>query len=154
MADLSITGLEQVQRMLNDAPAHVVAGGYVKALQAASSVMEGALYAAAPERDEGERSEDTPHLRDEIVSDVALDSGLRGGQARIGFTKRVASVALWLEYGHRMVGHAPELKEFGFIGPHPFMRAAFDGAADQAIEAFADSLAQSVSSGLLGGKTT
>lgn len=148
MADgLSITGLAEVQQMLVDAPAHVVATGYVKALQAAASVLEQALYDAAPERDEGDRPEDVPHLKDCIASDVAVDSQLRGGQARVGFTKAVGGLPLWLEYGHRMIGHKPDHKELGYVEPHPFIRAVFDATADQAIEAFAGTLGSTLRSG-------
>ena len=46
-------------------------------------------------------------------------------------------VALWLEYGHAIVTHAG--RDTGKkVAPSPFMRRAFDSAAERALEAFTE----------------
>lgn len=130
-----ITGIEETVRMLDQLPATVVANGYLRGLTAAGEVFENELHWSTPERDEGDRNEEKPHLRDSIVADVQIDSRLRGGRVQVGFGP-MGYVAYFVEWGHRMVGHEPGKKEEGYVKAHPFMRAAFDRTADRAIEAF------------------
>lgn len=138
---VTVTGLAEVQRMLTEAPRLIVANAYLKALSAAADVMEATLYSVTPERDEGDRNEDIVHLRDAIVREIQLDSRFQGGTLDIGFGAE-GFRALWVEYGHAMIGHKPDKKPLkpGQIPPHPFMRRAFDQCADQCIEAFANTL--------------
>ena len=132
---VTVTGLAEVQRMLTEAPKAIVGSIFVRAMDAAVQVIEDELYILAPERDEGERDENVAHLKDQIMHLIELDSRFRGVRAAIGFGKG-GNKALWLEYGHRMIGHAPDHKDLGTVSPHPFIRRAFDNAADKAIAAF------------------
>lgn len=137
---VTVTGLAEVQRMLTEAPRLIVANAYLKALTAAAAVMEAALYSATPERDEGDRNEEIVHLKDAIVREIELDSRFRGGAFAIGFGSE-GFRALWVEYGHRMIGHLPDKKKLEpDVPPHPFMRRAFDDCADACIAAFANTL--------------
>lgn len=140
---ITVTGLEDVQRMLAEAPKTVVAGGFVKAGTASGRVIEERLLAGTPERDEGERNEDEPHLIDSSVIEIKLDSQNRGVQVKVGFG-RMGYKALLVEYGHVLLGHKPGKKPLGSVPAHPFMRPAADASAEPAIEAFAQSLAETV----------
>ena len=142
--DIQITGLEQVQRNLAEAPAHIVASSYTKALDAGIKVIEAEVAARTPVQveDYGLHQE-SGSLLDHIMTTVEIDSSLRGGVAKVGFGK-YGQVANWVEYGHRQVTHQPGKREVGFTPAHPFMRPALAAAADAAIEAFAETLAASL----------
>lgn len=134
---VKITGIEEVQKMLAEAPKNVVQLGYGRALTAGINVFAGALASRTPVR--------SGKLAASLVIAVEVDSDARGGAAAVGFGKQ-GHVANWVEYGHRMVGHAPNKKETGAVLPHPFMRPAFDASADEALQAFQDSLVTTLNS--------
>lgn len=126
--------------MLEHAPKNVVARGFLKALKAAARPIEQALDARVPVAQ--------GHLKAARVTEITLDSRFRGGTVEIGYGKQ-GHVANFLEYGHRMVGHKPFKKHEGEVKPHPFMRPAAAAAAEAAITAFADTLADEVKGGIL-----
>lgn len=143
-AVVTITGLEDVQRMLAEAPRSVVASGYTKALQAAANVIadEVELHTPVKAQDTGGLL-DKGVLRESLMIAIELDVQFRGGIAKVGFGKN-GHVALWVEYGHNMVGHKPGKKPSGVVPANPFMRTAADAKANSAIDAFANSLSQTV----------
>ncbi len=147
MADegITITGLSETLAMLKGAPKAIVVAGFAKALKAGGDVIADELELRTPEREEGDRNEEQPHLKDSVVVEVLVDSNGNGGVVHIGFG-RMGRIAIWVEYGHQLVGHRPAKKDLGYVNPHPFMRPAAAASADRAIEAFADSLAQTVNS--------
>lgn len=136
---VTVTGVADVQKFLAEAPKTIVMAGFAKALRAGINVIAAELYSATPERDEGMRDENEPHLKDRLDTEVIVDTQGRGGYAGVGFGKETHR-ANWVEYGHRMVGHRPDKKHLGFVPPHPFIRPTFDKTADKAIEAFAESI--------------
>lgn len=137
MADelVHITGIEEVQELLVSAPRHIVGTAFLKAFEAADRVIEGELDLRTPEK--------SGELKAAKTHEITLDSNLRGGLLQIGFGKQ-GHKALWVEYGHRMVGHKPDKKELGTVEAHPFMRPAANASADRAIEAFADTLIETL----------
>ena len=147
MSDFNITieGLDETVAMLEQAPRRIVSRGYRKALQAAADVIADEVRVRTPIK-----AEDTGgllaegELRESLVTDVEIDSQARGGVAEVGFGDN-GHVALWLEYGRHVVGHKPELKDTGKVIPaKPFMRPAADASAEAAVDAFAESLKQTV----------
>lgn len=143
-AVVTITGLEDVQRMLAEAPRDVVARGYLKALQAGANVIADEVEIHTPVKAEDTGGLlDKGVLRESLMIAIELDAQFRGGIAKVGFGKN-GHVALWVEYGHNMVGHKPGKKPSGVVPAHPFMRPAADTKANAAIDAFATSLAQTV----------
>lgn len=147
--EVTVTGLAEVQRMLAEAPRTVVARGYLKALQAGANVIANAVEERTPVKAEDTGGLlDRGELRESLMIEVELDSQFRGGVARIGFGKN-GNVALWVEYGHRMVGHKYSKsgkQQIGDIQSKPFMRPAAAASAEAAIAAFAQSLEETVSS--------
>lgn len=139
---ITITGIEEVQQMLKEAPREVVAGGFLKALQAGANVIKTEVAARTPV--------DTGNMRSALLSEITIDADFRGGMAEIGFGKE-GHKANFVEYGHRMIGHKPSKKDEGMVQPHPFMRPAAAVAADAAIEAFAETLVDELKGGLLDG---
>jgi HK97 gp10 family phage protein len=140
---LQITGLQEVQQMLKDAPRIVVASAFVNALDAGAQVIKAALAPRIPVSDE----ETAGELKAALMSTVTLDPQLRGGVAEVGFGTKQGHIANFVEYGHRMVGHKPGKIELGMVSPHPFMRPAAEVSADAAIEAFADTLETTLRAG-------
>ncbi len=142
--------------MLREAPKTVVANGYLKALSSAGNVVANEVEHKCPTKKEDvggllERGE----LRENIMLAVEIDSQYRGGIATVGFrTRAAAAVALWVEWGHRMVvrggtyidnrGKVRKGTHLKDIPAYPFMRPAADVSADKAIDAFAQSLTQTV----------
>ena len=142
-----IEGLEEVQRMLADAPRVIVGSAFARALKAGATVIEEALAARTPVREIRSGGDvDEPALIENLRVDIALDADLRGGSAEIGFGK-AGYIANFIEYGHRMVSH--EGKELGRVQPHPFMRPAAELSADAAIEAFGNTLVETLRGTLL-----
>ena len=133
---MQVTGLDECIEMMEDAPKNIVMLGYGRALTAAMYVVAEAVVSRAPV--------ETGEMVKGLVVEVKVDSSARGGIAEMGFGKQ-GHVAMWVEYGHHMVGHKPGKKYLGFdVQPHPFMRPSFDASADQAVEAFAASLSNTL----------
>lgn len=142
--DIQISGLEQVQKALANAPKTIVITTFARALDAAAGVI--AAEVAARVDLMGEFSE-TP-LADHILTKVELDTDARGGNAVVGFDKSIDertgvpqdAKAYWIEFGHRIVTHKPALKDVGEVKEKPFMRETFDVTRDKAIEVFAETV--------------
>ena len=98
-------------------------------------------------------------LRESItITGIEIDSNGRGVRGHVGFTTNNAAdhVALWIEYGHRIVVRDSVLSYIdnrgrrrsgsvqGFVAPNPFMRKAFEASRDAAVEAFVTTLNQTV----------
>ncbi len=99
-----VTGLEEVCQMLDELPREIVARAWLKALSAGAKVIEEYLIGYTPEQDEGTHDESVPHLRDDTVIKITLDSGYRGGIALIGFrakSLRLKTIHLRLTSSHR-----------------------------------------------------
>lgn len=134
---VEIEGLDAACKQLEEFPTVVVRRCYREALDAACVPMLQALESRIPEH--------TGDLRAHIVFAITIDPDGRGGTAAIGFGSAGAK-AQWVEYGHRMVGHKPDLKELGQVAPHPFMRIAFEEAGQATIDAFVERVLELVNS--------
>jgi HK97 gp10 family phage protein len=151
---ITVTGVEEVKQFLAEAPKTLVATGFLRALQAGGEVIRAAVEARTPVGGEKLWNEETfseiattgGALIQGLTMDVNLDSNFQGGIARIGFTREQAHVANWVEFGHRMVGHKPKKKLLGQVEPHPFMRPALAESANAAIEAFGESMLETIRS--------
>ncbi len=157
MSQIQIDGLYETMAMLRDAPKTVVATGFTRALSAAGNVIAEELEIKAPiKKEELGGILDRGELRESVMVSVSLDQQFRGGTASVGFmtANGADSVALWLEYGHRIVvpggfyydnaGRKRKGSHVGDVPPHPFVTAAADAAGEAAIDAFTTSLAQTV----------
>jgi hypothetical protein len=141
---ITVSGLDESIKMLSDAPRDVVARGFLRAFEAAGDVIIGELWPRVPI--DLKAAMNAAHggkgaLVTQLDSFIELDSQFRGGTMEIGFGP-LGHIALWNEYGHRMVGHKPKKKEIGEVPAHPFMRPAFDASAEAAIDAFANALTE------------
>jgi hypothetical protein len=67
------------------------------------------------------------------------------GQVKVGFGKE-GHKAMWVELGHRMVTHKPDLKEIGKVPAHPFMRPGFDASRTEARNAVIEVIRAKVNS--------
>lgn len=149
-AIITVVGVEDVQRMLSDAPKTIVASGFLKALSAGANVFADELELKTPVKkaDTGGLL-DKGVLRESIAIDVELDSQFRGGSADVHFGKN-GFIANFVEFGHRMIGHKSGGKkvlgsvEATSVPPYPFVRPAFDAGANRAIEAFTNSIIETV----------
>jgi Bacteriophage HK97-gp10, putative tail-component len=150
---IKITGIDEVCAMLTAAPKNIVRGAYGKALAAAAVPIVEALEPRIPSRNNlfdeesfrplaGTAEEGT--LKDALVTDIAIDEEGKGGVLSVGFGGKAGHIANFVEYGHRMIGHKPKLKDLGEVKPYPFMGPAADASADAAIDAFAQSIEESV----------
>ena len=143
---ITVRGIPQVQANLKGFPRILVMGCFAKALSRAAGVFEEALAAECPEAEmETTSSEKYGTLLENIMSIVTIDTQGRGGRASIGFGKK-GFVAVFIEYGHRMMTH--QKKDTGkFVPQNPFMRRAFSRAADKALEAFTEEVENFMQSG-------
>lgn len=141
---VTVRGIPEVQRNLKEFPRLIVLNCFRKALARAAAVFEQELAAraAAMETDYSTSSEEYGHLVDNLMSEITIDTNGRGGRLKVGFGKK-GFVALWLEYGHRMVTH--QGKQIGSVKAHPIMRPAFDAAADRAVEVFTETVKEFLS---------
>jgi HK97 gp10 family phage protein len=147
-----VTGIDEVCAFFDAAPKDIVRTTFGKALSAAAVPIVQELEPRIPSRNNlfdeesfrelaGTAVEGT--LKDNLVTDIALSDDGKGGVASIGFGK-AGHVANFVEYGHRLIGHKPKLRDLGNVEPHPFMRPAANASADAAIEAFAGSVEESM----------
>lgn len=130
--EIQISGLTETMAMLENAPRLVVARGFYEALQAGINVIGAELAIRTPI--------DTADLVTAMTQAIILDAEFRGGEGLVGFGKQDYK-AIWLEFGHRLVGHRPGKKVIGHVQANPFMRNTTDAAAEKAMQAFSDHLA-------------
>ena len=136
---ITVKGVEDTCKGLDQLPRSMVKHAFAKALAAASVPVVRALQARTPKL--------TGDLVEHITTEISIDAQGRGGRADTGFGKEGWKARL-VEYGHRMVGHKPDRKEIGLVAAHVFMAPATSDSADAAVEAFDESLRDSVESGL------
>ena len=132
-----VTGLKECIEMVEEAPRNIVMLGYARALAAGIYVIAEAVVSRAPV--------ETGDMAKALVINVEINQTSLNGMAEMGFGKQ-DHVAMWVEYGHRMVGHRPGKKVLGDVPPHPFMRPGFDASAEAAIGAFIESLSATLKS--------
>jgi len=145
---IEVEGIEEACQWLDDVSSILATRAYVNGLAAAAEVIEAELWPRVPvdlkaalNKAHGGKGA----LVTRLVRVIEVDPHGRGGLLEIGFGP-LGHIALWLEYGHRMVGHKPTLKVLGEVQPHPFMRPAFDACADRAVEAFVDAVKSTLKS--------
>lgn len=142
--DITITGLEEVQKRLQAAPRTLATKAFLKPLDRAAGVIAAEVEARTPEGETG-------LLKESVITKVELDSEGRGGSASVGFNSQISErtgkpqdlIAYWVEYGH--VQKSRRKKETGHVPAHPFLRPAADTAGDRAIEVFAEALSENLS---------
>lgn len=143
---VQVPNLREVQELLTKASRTVASQGMVRALSAAANVIADEVERRTPVKKEDTGGLlDRGVLRESLMVKVTLDAQFRGGTAEIGFGKN-GHVALWLEYGHLLLGrgapgHRPILRR---IPAYPFMRPAFEASAQPAVETFARVLEETV----------
>jgi hypothetical protein len=143
---ITVRGIPEVQGFLSGFPKMLVMGCFAKALSRAAGVFEAELRAHMPETDYSTSSEEYGHLLDNLLSEVTIDTGGRGGKARIGFGRK-GMVALWVEFGHRMLSHGKKPTKLDRVKANPFMRRAFEAAANAAVDAIIDTVREFMQSG-------
>jgi hypothetical protein len=152
-----VSGLAETMAMLREAPQTIKAKGYIKALSAGGNIIASAIEGLCPVKAEDTGGLlDRGELREGVSVEVTLDTQLRGGIAKIGWTtKRLADVANWVEFGHRVVipnggtyrdgkGRTRKGSHVADVPAHPFIRPGFDASAEAAVDAMAASLSQTV----------
>ena len=155
---ITVEGVPEAIALFNKLPRIVVSYALPQALGAASVVMRRALLESTPytslsmtgrTKKTGVGNWGRGALRENIITDIQIDSQLRGGTFEIGFG-RLSPIARWVEWGHRMVSHKPGLKMLGIVPAYPFMRPAFDMSSDESIQKFVAELSSILSRGLPG----
>lgn len=148
--DIKITGLDNVLKRLENTPSLLVKKVFYQALDRAAGVIAAEVELRTPEGEEG-------LLKENVITNVSIDTQGKGGSAAVGFSKAISErsgkpadlIAMWVEYGHAVVpprgsrrrGHTPVR---GHVPAHPFMRPAADAAAALAIEVFARQLSEQI----------
>lgn len=148
-AKMEVEGVDELVRFLRDAPKLLVMVGFQRALTSAAEIVADTLAYNAPEKEDNKAGGLLPEpgdLKSLVTYDIELDQQGRGGVATIGFRGRKAgTVAYWLEYGHRIVGHKPRKVDTGkSVVPNPFVRKTADQALPVALERFNASLADTI----------
>lgn len=135
---IRIRGIDEVCAFLDRIPKDNLPGALLSGLDAGGKVLSEFLVGTTMAH------ERTGKLMADLDTVIQLDYNGQGGVAMVGFSKSQAYKALWLEYGHRMVGHKPNKKDLGAFAPRPFMRVAADAGAEEAIDAFVDAVLSSL----------
>src|SRR4051794_31704975 len=132
MADefnITVSGIDDVCKELSELPKSITKNVFARALAAAAVPVVQALRARCPVA--------TGELRDHITTDIQIHAEGKGGTAQVGFGNE-GYKARFIEYGHRIVGHAPNHKELGAVESKPFMRPATVASAEASITEFAE----------------
>lgn len=132
---INISGIDEVEALLRNAPERLVRQAFRRALSAATVPVVQNLKPRIPER--------TGDLKQHLETKISIHADGLSGVARIGFGSEGWRARL-VELGHRMIGHGPENKEIGEVSAHPFMGPAASASGDAAIEAFTDSMRDSL----------
>ena len=149
--ELRFTGVDSLLEKLAEVSGPVAEEAMRIGVKAGARVIADGMREAAPVLDE-RTAKSTALESGALRADIHVYAGKPEGTLLadlIGPGKKTQHVALWVEYGHRMVkggysrvdaigrsrgpGH-----EFGSVRPHPFLRPAFEASARAALEACAD----------------
>jgi hypothetical protein len=135
--ELRITGLVETQQMVRAVPSDI-AKGLEPATIAAGAVIQQELLNNTPRRKEEREIGKSrfPPLAASLITDIAVSQDHRFAVASTGYGN-AGPVALWLEYGHRIVSHRG-VDSGKKTMPNPFMRRSAESCADRAIDAFAE----------------
>ena len=117
--------------MLTTAPRQALPSALLHGFTAAGQVIEEYIAGRTPDK--------TGEMLADLGYTVTLDADMRGGEVAVGFGDQ-GYKANWVEYGHRMIGHAPAKKDEGVVEAHPFMRPAAEAAAEPALDAWEDTV--------------
>lgn len=150
---VEVEGLEEALAMFDDLPKAVILAGFSGALQAAGRVFVDELDQRTPIQlayEGGDLTVAGGDLKGALMmTDPEVDSQYRGGSIEVGYGN-LGYVANLVEYGHRMVSH-DKTKQLsgpktpgGFVQAYPFIRPSFDVGKDRSIDAFVNSLANTV----------
>lgn len=151
---ITIRGIEECCQFLESIPKQNLPEALLAGLTDGGKVLEESLIFKCPvsgiklwnpETFSEFTDETGGELRDDIDTVIILDYEFRGGVAKVGFSRKQGWKAIFVEYGHRMIGHKPDKKDLGFVVAHPFMRQAADIAADAAVDAFVQGVMESLS---------
>lgn len=149
---IEVEGIEETCQWLDGVASAIATRAYVNGLAAAGDVIESALWAHVPvdlkaalNKAHGGKGA----LVTRLTRVIEVDPHGRGGLLEVGFGP-LGHIALWVEYGHVMQGHKPELKVLGEVQPHPFMRPTLDACAERAIEAFVEAVKSTLKSATSG----
>jgi HK97 gp10 family phage protein len=154
-----VTGLRELDQKLGELGDKEAKRIIHAALKEAGDVFEAAVRARAPVRAGGASGTAAPPgaLRNDIRSIVTRTED--GGQSLPAvivypgqFTRRIAN---WVEYGHRQVrgGYSKIMPggrrrgpghETGAVPAHPFIRPAYEGVREQAVQVCCNALAAGV----------
>jgi hypothetical protein len=129
---IEVEGIEDVVDALTTAPRSAIPSALVRGLAAGGAVIEEYMTGRIPDK--------TGQMLEDLGTTVTLDADFRGGIAAVGFGSKQGPIAGWVEYGHRMIGHAPVKKQEGQVEPRPFMRPAAEASAEEAVEVLGDTL--------------
>lgn len=142
----SVTGIEECCADLLRLKPALGAVAVTRGLHAAGAVIERAIDFKTPTRIKRVGGDaEYPSLITRLEVRVTMDSQFRGGTVEVGFWGHGATVAKWVEFGHRMVGHGQgketrmkAWKDAGeaMVPAHPFMRPAADLSEEEAVDAF------------------
>lgn len=151
--DLNVTGIRETMEMLDGLPRYMVLQGFSKALHNAGQILMGEIGRLAPVQlayEGGELVVSGGELKAAIRKQVTLDSNYRGGYVVVDFGKQNYK-ANWIEWGHRMIGHKPQKKQLygprtpdGNVRPFPFIRPGAEAAAQRAVDAFVQSMIETI----------
>jgi HK97 gp10 family phage protein len=143
---IQIKGLEEVLRRMRGAADHIVIRSYARALDRAAGIIAAEVERRAETLPE---VSDTP-LHEHVTVKTEVDTQKRGGISRISFDQTPDArtgipqdlKALFVEAGHKLIGHHPGDKNIGQVTAHPFMRPAFEASREKAVSVFAATLKQ------------
>jgi HK97 gp10 family phage protein len=130
MADgvtVKIAGLEQLSQRMQDFPDKLVRKGVKDALRAGGEVLREAISAGAPRSMDETHGHEPGFLADHIAMNVSTSVKNDRGSVKVGPVKK-AFYAMFAEFGTR---HQPAL---------PFIRPAFEGNGQNALDAFVNKL--------------
>lgn len=130
MADgvtVKITGLEQLSQKMQEFPEKMLKKGVRTALRAGGEVLRQAISDAAPVSEDETHVHPPGFLKDHIGSKVTVSVKNDTGTILVGPVKK-AFYAMFPEFGTK---HQPA---------KPFIRPAFEGNAQKALDAFVNKL--------------
>lgn len=146
VGSVKISGLDQIQKRLQELPEKIRKKHIRKALKDGSELVRAEAAMRAPRRKPGRgwmgfvERDDGPHLRDNITSRVTV--GQKDASARVGIDYKKVHHGHLVEFGtkpHRIgkLHHPGSRKQ-------PFMRPAWDAKGDESVDTIITQLAQAI----------
>ena len=162
--NITVTGIDEIIEYINNMPKESIKRAISKGLVAGANPIFDAIQARKPSDAYLGGILKPGELMEGLKTNIEIAQDGSGGHMAIGFSKKTAPVARYLEFGHRELGSGDQIttwvgkkgkskgkvrrknkpgSEVEMVPAYPFVRPAIETSQEAALDAFIDAVSES-----------